>query len=118
MQANAVNHSIAEGAEIAFRGKILAVGDGAKDLDAYSSSLRQEGFEVRTFASYLEGSSCLESEHFDLIMLKLREVPDLQDDQFWRVRSTSPAAGVSWFWQGMSIGMVMWMWHTWELWTN
>src|SRR5208337_2148428 len=105
MEANAVNHSIAEGAEIAFRGKILVVGDGAKDLEACSSSLRQENFEVRAFASYPEGLSRLESEHFDLIMLKLREVPDMQGEQFWRVRSTSPAAGLSWSWQGISIGM-------------
>jgi hypothetical protein len=80
--------------------------------------LRREGFEVHTFGSYPEGLSCLESEHFDLIMVRLRELPDSQDEEFWRVRSTSPASGVSWFWQGMSIGMVMWMWHTWELWTN
>ena len=118
MEANAVNHSIAEGVEITFRGKILVVGDGTKDLEAYSSSLRQEGFEVRTFASCPEGLSCLESEHFDLIMVKLREVPNLQDEKFWRVRSRSPAAGLSWFWQGMSIGIVTWMWRTWELWTN
>ena len=118
MGANAVNQGIAEGAEIAFRGKILVLGDGAKDLEAYSSSLRQEGFEVRTFASYPEGLSCLESEHFDLIMVKLRQVPDLHDEEFWRVRSTSPAAGLSWSWQGMSIGMVTWMWRTWERWTN
>ena len=118
MEANAVNHSIAEGAEIAFRGKILVVGDGTKDLEAYSSSLRQEGFEVRSFTSYPEGLSCLESEHFDLVMVKLKEVPDLQGEEFWRVRSTSPAAGVSWFWQGVSIGTVTWMWHTWERWTN
>jgi hypothetical protein len=62
--------------------------------------------------------SCLESEHFDLIMVKLREVPNLHDENSWRVRSRSPAAGPSWFWQGVSIGMVTWMWRTWELWTN
>ncbi|MGO8735787.1 MAG: hypothetical protein ACLQVM_23675 [Terriglobia bacterium] len=118
MEANAVNHSMQEGAEITSRGKILVLGEGTKDLEAYSSSLRQEGFEVRTFASYPEGLSCLESEHFDLIMVKLRELPDLQDEQFWRLRSRSPVAGVSWIWQGMSIGMVTWMWRTWERWTN
>ena len=118
MEANAISRSLEEGAEITFRGKILVVGEGTKDLEAYSSSLRQEGFEVRTFASYREGLSCLESEHFDLIMVKLREVPDLQDEEFWRVKSRSPAAGLCWFWQGISIGMVMWMWRTWELQSN
>jgi DNA-binding NtrC family response regulator len=118
MEANAVGHSIAEGAETTSRGKILVVGDGSKDLKSYSSSLRQEGFEVRTFASCPEDLSCLESEHFDLIMVKLREAPDLQGENFWRVRSRSPAAGVPWFWQGMSIGMVTWMWRTWDLRTN
>jgi len=118
MEANAISHSMEEGAEITFRGKILVVGEVTKDLEAYSSSLRQEGFEVRAFASYREGLSCLESEHFDLIMVKLREVPDLQDEEFWRVKSRSPAAGLSWFWQGISIGRVTWMWRTWELQSN
>ena len=118
MEANALNHNMPEGAQIAFRGKILVVGDGTNDLETYSSSLRQEGFEVRTFASYPEGLSCLESEHFDLIMLKLREVPDMQGEQFWRVRSKSPATSASWSWQGISIGMATWMWRTWEVWSN
>jgi len=118
MEANAVNHSIPGGAELAFRGKILVVGDGTKDVEAYSSFLRQEGFEVRSFTSYPEGLSCLESEHFDLVMVKLTEVHGLHDEKFWGLKSTFPATAVSWFWQGMSIGMVTWMWCTWELWTN
>ena len=60
MEATAVDHSIAEGAESTFLGKILVVGDSTKDLEAYSSSLRQEGFEVRTFARCPEGLSCPE----------------------------------------------------------
>ena len=118
MEADAINQSISEGAEIASRGKILVVGDGTQDLEAYSSSLRQEGFNVRTFAACPEGLSCLESEDFDLIMLNLREVPNLQDEQFWRVRPASPATGLACSWQGMSIGTVTWIWRTWELWSN
>jgi len=118
MEANVVNHSIAEGPEIAVRGKILVVGDDAKDLEAYSSSFRQEGFEVRMFASYPEGLSCLESEHFDLVMVKLRKVPSLQDEECWGVRSRTSAAGLTCFWQAVSIGLVTWMWRTWENWTN
>jgi response regulator RpfG family c-di-GMP phosphodiesterase len=118
MQASAVNHSIAQIVENTFRGKILVVDDDAQDLEAYSSSLRQEGFEVRAFVSYPEGLSCLESEHFDLVIVKLRKVPSLEDEKFWSVRSRSPAAGLSWFWQAVSIGVVTLMWCTWELWSN
>jgi response regulator RpfG family c-di-GMP phosphodiesterase len=118
METKVVNDSMVERAEVPFRGKILVVGDGAKDLEAYSSCFRQAGFDVRVFAPYPEGLSCLESEHFDLIMLKLREVPDLQDEKCWSVKSRFPAAGLSCLWQAVSIGMVTWIWRTWELWTN
>ena len=118
METNAVDYSIAQIAEITFRGKILVVDDNAQNLEAYSSSLRQEGFEVRAFVSCREGLSCLESEHFDLVMVKLRKVPSLEDEEFWSVRSRSPAAGLTCFWQAASIGVVTWMWRTWELWTN
>ena len=89
MEASAVDHSIAQKVEITSRGKILVVDDDAQDLEAYSSSFRQEGFEVRAFASYPEGLSCLESEHFDLVMVKLRKVPSLEDEESWSVRSGS-----------------------------
>ena len=118
MEARELVRSIAHGVGITFRGKILVVNDDAQDLEAYSSSLRQEGFEVRAFVSYPEGLSCLESEHFDLVMVKLRKVPSLEDEEFWSVRSRSPAAGLTCFWQAASIGVVTWMWRTWELWTN
>jgi hypothetical protein len=118
MEARELGRSIAQGVGINFRGRILVVNDDAQDLEAYSSSLRQEGFEVRSFASYAEGLSCLESEHFDLVMVKLRKVPSLEDEKFWSVRSRSPAARLSWFWQAVSIGVVTLMWCTWELWTN
>jgi len=118
MEASAVIGSIAEEVGITFRGKILVVDDNAKDLDTYSSSLRQEGCEVRTFASYPEGLSCLESEHFDMVMVKLRKVRSCEDEESWSVRSRSPAAGPSWSWQAVTIGVVTVMWCTWELWTN
>ena len=118
MEAKAIIRSIAQGVGITFRGKILVVDDDAQDLEAYSSSLRQEGCEVRAFVSYPEGLSCLESEHFDVIMVKLRKVPSLEDEEFWSVRSRAPAAGLSWLWQAVSIGVVTLMWCAWELWTN
>jgi hypothetical protein len=118
MEAGAVNLSVAQEVGITFRGKILVINDDAQDLEVYSSSFRQEGFEVRAFVSCREGLSCLESEHFDLVMVKLRKVPSLEDEEFWSVRSRSPAAGLTCFWQAASIGVVTWMWRTWELWTN
>jgi len=42
----------------------------------------------------------------------------LEDEESWSVRSRSPAAGVSWVWQAVSIGVVMLMWCAWELWTD
>jgi hypothetical protein len=67
MEANAISHSMEEGAEITFRGKILVVGEGTKDLEAYSSSLRQEGFEVRAFVVRVkEGYQVLSSKSKNL----------------------------------------------------
>jgi ActR/RegA family two-component response regulator len=118
MEVEALIHSIAEEIEITSRGKILVVGDDAEDLEGYSSSFRREGFEVRAFASYPEGLSYLESEHFDLVMVKLRKAPSLEEEESWSVRSRTPAAGLTCFWQAVSIGVVTWMWRTWENWTN
>jgi response regulator RpfG family c-di-GMP phosphodiesterase len=113
-----VLYSVAQAVGNSSRGKILLVNDDAQDLEAYSSSLRQEGFEVRASVSYPEGLSCLESEQFDLVMVKVRKIPSLQDEESWSLKSRSPVAGLSCFWQAMTIGMVTWMWRTWELWTN
>jgi response regulator RpfG family c-di-GMP phosphodiesterase len=118
MEAREVVCSMAEGEGMTFRGKILVVDDDARDLQATSASLRQEGFDVRAFRSYPEGLSCLGSEHFDLVMLKLRKVPSSEDEKFWSVRSISPTSGLSWFWQAVSIGVVTMMWCTWEPSTN
>jgi two-component system NtrC family response regulator len=51
------------------RGKILVIDEDAKDLEAYSSCLRQEGYEVRALVSYSEAIYSLESEYFDLVMV-------------------------------------------------
>jgi response regulator RpfG family c-di-GMP phosphodiesterase len=118
MDVGEVPCSVAQGDGNTSRGKILVVNDNAQDLEACSSSLRQEGFEVRAFASYPEGLSCLESEHFDLVMVKLRKVPSLEDEESWSVRSRSPATGLTCFRQAVSIGVVTLMWCTWQLWTN
>jgi len=118
MEAREVPGSVAQGVEITFRGKILVVDDDARKLEATSASLRQEGFEVRAFPSYPEGLSCLASEHFDLVMLKLSEVPGLEDEKLWSVRSRSPAAALSRSWQAVSMGLVTLMWSSWEVWAN
>ena len=118
MDFQEVRYSVAQGDGNTSRGKILVVNDNAQDFGACSSSLRQEGFEVRAFASYPEGLSCLESEHFDMVMVKLRKVRSCEDEESWSARSRSPAAGLSWSWQAVTIGVVTVMWCTWELWTN
>ena len=118
MEAIDVNRGVAQIAGITFHGKILVVDGGAEDLEAYSSSFRQEGFEVRSFASYAECLACLESEYFDLVMVMLRKVPSLEDEKIWSVRSRTITGGLSWFWHGVSICNVTLMWRTWELWSN
>jgi hypothetical protein len=99
-------------------GKFLLIDDDSSALKAYSSSLRREGHEVRAFASFSEGLSCLESEHFDLVMVKLREVSSLNDERFWTVESRFPAGSLACYWHAVSIGLVTWMWRTWDHWSN
>lgn len=100
------------------RGKILLIDDDAEALEARSATLRREGHDVRAFASFPEGLSCIEFESFDLIAVKLKEVPNLDNKAFWSVSSRSTGGGPSSFWHAASIGLVTWMWRTWEIWTN
>ena len=100
------------------RGKILLINDDTHDLASYSSAIRREGFDVRAFKSFPDGLSCLESEHFDMIMVKLREVPSLMDEEFWSVKSKSASGGLSRLWQAVSTGVATVMWSTWDQWTN
>jgi response regulator RpfG family c-di-GMP phosphodiesterase len=118
MQAGQVYYTGDEGLGNSSRGKILLIDDDAKALEAYSASLRREGHEVHAFASLPEGLSCLESEHFDLIMVKLKELPDSANEEFWTVRSRSKLAGPSCIWNAATAGFVTWMWRTWEHRTN
>ena len=118
MQAAQVYYTDDEGLGNNSRGKILLIDDDATALEAYSASLRREGHDVHAFASLPEGLSCLESEHFDLIMVKLKEVPDSGDKAFWTVRSRTTLAGPSCIWNAATAGFVTWMWRTWECWTN
>jgi response regulator RpfG family c-di-GMP phosphodiesterase len=99
-------------------GKFLLIDDDCSALEACSSSLRREGHEVRAFASFSEGLSCLESEHFDLVMVKLRADSTLTDERFWTVESRFPAGGPACFWHAVSTGVVTWMWRTWDNWRN
>jgi len=114
MQAGQVYHTDDESLGNNSRGKILLIDDDAKALEAYCASLRREGHEVRAFASLPEGLSCLESEHFDLIMVKLKELPDSASEKFWTVRSRSSLDGPSCIWNAATAGFVTWMWPTWE----
>jgi len=99
------------------RGKVLIIDDNARALEVRSANLRREGLEVRAFASFPEGLSCFETEHFDLIMVKLKEVQDLEQE-FWSVGSRSAAGGPASFWHAATTGLVTWMWRTWEVRTN
>ena len=118
MQGEEVFYNVAKEVENASRGKFLLIDDDAGALEACSSSLRREGHEVRAFVSFPEGLSCLESEHFDLIVVKLGEVPSLGDERIWGVSSGSTAGGPSCFWHAVSTGLVTWMWRTWDVWAN
>ena len=118
MQAGELYFTTEQEIETSTRGKILLIDDNAKALEARSASLRREGHDVRAYASFPEGVSCLDSEHFDLIAVKLKEVPSLEKEEFWSVSSGSNAGGPASFWHAASIGMVTWMWRTWEVWTN
>jgi hypothetical protein len=118
MEAKELYFTTEPDAENTNRGKILIIDDDAKALEARSASLKREGHEVRAYASFPEGLSCLESEHFDLIVVKLKEVPTLEDRGFWSVSTRSPAGGPSSFWHAASIGLDTWLWRTWERWPN
>ena len=99
------------------RGKILLIDDDAAALAARSVSLRREGHEVRAYASLPEGLSQLQSEHFDLIMVKLKEVPNVTSEEFWSVKSRS-AVGSPSSWHAACVGLTTWMWRTWDVKTN
>jgi hypothetical protein len=118
MQAGELYYTTEQDLENASRGKILLIDDDTKALEARSASLRREGHEVRAYASFPEGLSRLESEHFDLIMVKLEEIQSVEKEEFWSVSSRSTAGGPSSFWHAASIGLVTWMWRTWEVWSN
>jgi len=98
-------------------GKILLIDDDTTALAARCARLRLEGHEVRAYASLVDGLSQLQSEHFDLIMVKLKEVPDSYSEEFWSVKSRSPAGSPS-SWHAASVGLVTWLWRTWDVRTN
>jgi len=97
--------------------KILLIDDDARELAARSASLRREGHEVRAFASLPEGLSQIQSGHFDLIMVKLKKLPNLESEGFWSVGSKSNGGSPS-SWHAASVGLVTWMWRTWNVKTN
>jgi len=99
------------------RGKILLIDDDASELAARTASLRREGHDVRAYASLPEGLSLLQSEHFDLIMVKLKAVPNVASEEFWSVKSRSAAGSLS-SWHAASVGLATWMWRTWDVKTN
>jgi response regulator RpfG family c-di-GMP phosphodiesterase len=117
MQAGELYYTTEQQIENTSRGKILLIDDDATDLAARTASLRREGHEVRAYASLPEGLSRLQAEHFDLIMVKLKEVPNDDSEEFWSVKSTS-SPGSSSSWHAASVGLTTWMWRTWDVKTN
>jgi len=99
------------------RGKILLIDDDARERETRCASLRREGHEVRAYASLPEGLSRLESEHFDLIMVKLKEMPNTDSDEFWSVESRSTTGSPA-SWHAASVGLVTWLWRTWDVKAN
>ena len=117
MQAAELYYSTEPELENTSRGKILLIDDDAAALAARSADLRREGHEVRAYASLPEGLSQLQSEHFDLIMVKLKELPNQNSEEFWSVESTSTTGSPS-SWHAASLGLVTWIWRTWNVETN
>src|SRR5579872_7433917 len=52
-----------------WKGKLLMVDEDMEDLQHYSATLSQLGYEVRTFACYDEAADCLGQEVFDLVVV-------------------------------------------------
>ena len=100
------------------RAKFLLINGDAKALEAYTSLLRRDGHEVYASPSFPEGSSCPESEHFDLMMVKMGGLPDSEDERFWKLRAGSAVDGPSCSWHSATTGDVAWVWRTWEPWAN
>jgi response regulator RpfG family c-di-GMP phosphodiesterase len=117
MQAGELYYTTEQEHDNISKGKILLIDDNATDLAARAASLRREGHEVRAYASLPEGLSRVQSEHVDLIMVKLKEARNVDSEEFWSVKSTS-AAGSSSSWHAASVGLTTWMWRTWDVRTN
>lgn len=49
--------------------KILVVDDDSKDLQDYSRTIQQEGYEVRACATYAEALRCMEADVFAFILV-------------------------------------------------
>jgi len=52
-----------------FAPRLLLVDDEQKDLLRYSTLLKLQGYNVRTFQSHSEGADCLDQEPFDLVIV-------------------------------------------------
>jgi len=117
MQAGELYYTTEREVENTSKGKILLIDDDAAALASRSADLRREGHDVRAYASLPEGLSQLQSEHFDLIMVKLLEVPNMNNEEFWSVTSRSTSGSPS-SWHAASVGLVTWLWRTWDVKAN
>jgi two-component system response regulator HydG len=49
--------------------RVLLVDEDLKDLLYYSAVLQHHGYEVRSTPSYDDGGTCLDREHFDVVIV-------------------------------------------------
>ena len=117
MQAGEFYYNTEHEPESISKGKILLIDDDATALAVRSRDLRREGHDVHACASLPEGLSQLQAEHFDLIMVKVKEVPDADSEEFWSVKSKSTTGSPS-SWHAASVGLVTWLWRTWDVKAN
>lgn len=63
------NHRGRERVPSASRRRVLVVDEDSNDLQYYAAILQQQGYEVRTCNTYLEGDECLRCGPYDIIIV-------------------------------------------------
>lgn len=95
------------------RGKILLVDEDTKDLQLYTSVLREQGHVVDCCATYLEGAERLERGGYDLIILS-QGGRTFEGQPCSNALSSSTGVALCWCWRGLFTCAVIWMRCTWE----
>ena len=69
MDASMASHDTADPSRSVAKAKVLLVDEDCEDLGYNGSILQQQGCEVRTCRSLVEGIRCLDGEPFDFIVV-------------------------------------------------